>query len=29
MAKLDAKSIIDYIGNEPKKTPVKDFIKGD
>lgn len=29
MAKLDAKSIIDYIGNAPKKTPVKVFIKGD
>lgn len=28
MAKLDAKSIIDYIGNAPKKTPVKVFIKG-
>ncbi|EEJ72220.1 2,3,4,5-tetrahydropyridine-2,6-dicarboxylate N-acetyltransferase [Lactobacillus ultunensis] len=29
MAKLDAKSIIEYIGNAPKKTPVKVFIKGD
>lgn len=29
MAKLNAKSIIDYIGNAPKKTPVKVFIKGD
>lgn len=29
MAKLDAQSIINYIGNAPKKTPVKVFIKGD
>lgn len=29
MTKLDAKSIIEYIGNAPKKTPVKVFIKGD
>lgn len=29
MAQLDAKSIIEYIGNAPKKTPVKVFIKGD
>ena len=28
MTKLDAKSIINYIGNAPKKTPVKVFIKG-
>lgn len=28
MAKLDAQSIINYIGNAPKKTPVKVFIKG-
>lgn len=28
MAELDAKSIIEYIGNAPKKTPVKVFIKG-
>ena len=29
MAELDAKSIIEYIGNAPKKTPVKVFIKGE
>lgn len=29
MTKLDAQSIINYIGNAPKKTPVKVFIKGD
>lgn len=29
MTKLDAKSIIEYIGNAPKKTPVKVFIKGE
>lgn len=29
MAELDAKSIINYIGNAPKKTPVKVFIKGE
>lgn len=29
MAKLDAQSIINYIGNSPKKTPVKVYIKGD
>ena len=28
MTNLDAKSIIEYIGNAPKKTPVKVFIKG-
>lgn len=28
MTKLDAQSIINYIGNAPKKTPVKVFIKG-
>lgn len=28
MAQLDAQSIINYIGNAPKKTPVKVFIKG-
>lgn len=28
MTRLDAKSIINYIGNAPKKTPVKVFIKG-
>lgn len=28
MTSLDAKSIIEYIGNAPKKTPVKVFIKG-
>ncbi|MBP2056904.1 2,3,4,5-tetrahydropyridine-2,6-dicarboxylate N-acetyltransferase [Lactobacillus colini] len=28
MAQLDAKEIISYIGNAPKKTPVKVFIKG-
>lgn len=28
MAKLDAQEIIDYIGNAPKKTPVKVYIKG-
>ena len=28
MTKLDAQHIIDYIGNAPKKTPVKVFIKG-
>lgn len=29
MAQLDAQSIINYIGNAPKKTPVKVFLKGD
>ena len=29
MAQLDAQSIINYIGNAPKKTPVKVFIKGE
>lgn len=29
MAQLDAQSIINYIGNAPKKTPVKVFVKGD
>ncbi|GAA3637818.1 2,3,4,5-tetrahydropyridine-2,6-dicarboxylate N-acetyltransferase [Lactobacillus hamsteri] len=29
MTKLDAQSIINYIGNAPKKTPVKVFIKGE
>lgn len=29
MAQLDAKEIINYIGNAPKKTPVKVFIKGE
>jgi Tetrahydrodipicolinate succinyltransferase N-terminal. len=28
MAQLDAQEIIDYIGNAPKKTPVKVYIKG-
>ena len=28
MTNLDAKIIIEYIGNAPKKTPVKVFIKG-
>ena len=28
MTNLDAKSIIEYSGNAPKKTPVKVFIKG-
>ncbi|WP_283582756.1 2,3,4,5-tetrahydropyridine-2,6-dicarboxylate N-acetyltransferase [Limosilactobacillus difficilis] len=28
MAQLDAKKIIEYIGNAPKKTPVKVYIKG-
>lgn len=29
MAKLDAQAIINYIGNAPKKTPVKVILKGD
>ena len=29
MAQLNAKEIINYIGNAPKKTPVKVFIKGE
>lgn len=29
MTKMDAQSIINYISNAPKKTPVKVFIKGD
>lgn len=29
MAELDAQAIIDFIGNAPKKTPVKVYIKGD
>lgn len=29
MAELDAQTIIDFIGNAPKKTPVKVYIKGD
>ena len=28
MTKLDAQSIINYIGNAPKKTPVKVYLKG-
>ena len=28
MAKLDAQSIINYIGNSPKKTPVKVYVRG-
>ncbi len=28
MAKLDAQSIINYIGNAPKKTPVKVYLRG-
>lgn len=28
MAKLDAQSIINYIGNAPKKTPVKVYVRG-
>lgn len=28
MAKLDAQAIINYIGNAPKKTPVKVYLKG-
>lgn len=29
MAELDAQSIINYISNAPKKTPVKVYVKGD
>lgn len=29
MAKLDAQTIINYIGNAPKKTPVKVYLRGD
>lgn len=29
MAELDAQAIINYIGNAPKKTPVKVYLKGD
>ncbi|WP_251546783.1 2,3,4,5-tetrahydropyridine-2,6-dicarboxylate N-acetyltransferase [Limosilactobacillus caecicola] len=29
MAQLDAQSIINYIGNAPKKTPVKVYLRGD
>lgn len=29
MAELDAQAIIDFIGNAPKKTPVKVYIKGE
>ena len=29
MSKLDAQSIINYIGNAPKKTPVKVYLKGE
>lgn len=29
MSKLDAQNIINYIGNAPKKTPVKVYLKGD
>lgn len=29
MAKLDAQSIINYIGNSEKKTPVKVYLRGD
>ncbi len=28
MAKLDAQSIINYIGSAKKKTPVKVYVKG-
>ena len=28
MAELDAQAIINYIGNAPKKTPVKVLLKG-
>ena len=28
MAELDAQAIINYIGNAPKKTPVKVYLKG-
>ncbi len=27
MAELDAQAIINYIGNAPKKTPVKVYLK--
>ena len=29
MAELDAQAIINYIGNAPKKTPVKVYLRGD
>ena len=28
MAELDAQTIINYISNAPKKTPVKVYLKG-